>query len=248
MKSFTVYYIVGQPRSGSTFVGDHIARSLNIVNAGEVWQTFRTMNLVRDGLGRGHGRWHKGDQKKVKASKISSNPFWYRVLGQHEKNPYSALVNVAASHWGGLVDCSKTDVGIDEYRALGCRVEVIHTVRAFTTWQASLTNYRHKYGLSVPRRGRLLLNYIKLNRRYRRYRNKYPYSVVPQEQLKNICDLLLFYDEIKIGNTEYMNAEMFGAPGFSGGFDSRRATTNVTRLDRILYAIIGISLTGAMNK
>ena len=45
---FTVYYVVGLPRTGSTFVGDWIARHLNALNAGEVWQTFRSLGLVHE--------------------------------------------------------------------------------------------------------------------------------------------------------------------------------------------------------
>ncbi|MBV7395634.1 hypothetical protein [Mameliella sediminis] len=234
----TVYYIVGRPRSGSTFVGNWIAQQLDILNAGEVWQTFRAMDRV-EATGE-LGRWGEPENKRAKAAEISGNAFWSDVLARPEQDPYAALLAVAGPRWGALVDCSKTDRGIERYRALGCRVVVVHTVRAFTSWQASLTGYRRKYDLSVPSRGRLLLNYLRLNRQYREWRNSLPYRVVPQERLPRIAE---FLDLDALGaetGPGYSNAEMFGTPGFSGQFDPARATQRITAFDRLVYAMIHV--------
>ena len=92
-----VYYVVGRPRSGSTFVGDWIARELDILNAGEVWQTLRTLNAVDPGALRdGEGRWTRPEARAAKEVEIRANPFWSRVLERPGDDLYAALVETAS--------------------------------------------------------------------------------------------------------------------------------------------------------
>lgn len=87
-----VYYIVGRPRSGSTFVGDWIARELGILNAGEVWQTLRTLKALRPGALKDQTeRW---TQPKARASKKAGNPSQHLLVtgpracpGTHPQQP-----------------------------------------------------------------------------------------------------------------------------------------------------------------
>lgn len=83
MSEFTVYYVVGLPRTGSTFVGDRIARKLNIVNAGEVWQTFRSVALVS-------------------APSVESQPsIWALLYEPATKNQQLLLISSFNSSWYG---------------------------------------------------------------------------------------------------------------------------------------------------
>lgn len=84
MSEIKIYYVVGLPRTVSTFVGDRIARKLNIVNAGEVWQTFRSVALVS-------------------APSVESPPSIGALL--HEpatKNQQVLLISSSNSSWYGL--------------------------------------------------------------------------------------------------------------------------------------------------
>jgi hypothetical protein len=243
---FTVYYIVGLPRTGSTFVGDWIARRLGIVNAGEVWQTLRTMDRVTSGGNVGF--WGLPENKASKAMAISTNSFWSDVLARPELDPYAALLAVVGQQWNAMVDCSKTDRGIAHYRALGCRVVVIHTVRAFTAWQASVVKYNQKYALPVPSRMRLALRYLKLNRRYCTLRRAMTYQVVPQELLAHVAEILEFSSGSGISKNYYRNAEMFGSPGYNGSLDPSRITQCITIYDHALYIMINVHISTILNK
>ena len=125
----TVYYVVGLPRTGSTFVGDWIARHLNALNAGEVWQTFRSLGLVHEpGFDGSQGRWAQPDTRAKKNVEIKAHPFWSKVLARSCDDPYAALIAEAGRHSRALVDCSKDDRGVKRYEELGCSVEIVHTL------------------------------------------------------------------------------------------------------------------------
>lgn len=241
MDDFTVYYVVGQPRSGSTFVGDYIARMLEIVNAGEVWQTFRSVGLVIEpGFDSGQGRWARPEERATKNAEIANDPFWSQVLERAKSgDPYAALVAEAGARAKGLVDCSKTDRGLAHYQALGCRVVVIHSLRAFSSWSDSMRKYQVKQGLPVISRPRLLLSYLRFNRQMRTRWNAHGYRAVMQEELGQINNALQFPADAKGPKGQYLRAEMFGTPGFTGQFDPNRATHKITLFDRLCRALIG---------
>lgn len=239
---FTVYYIVGQPRTGSTFVGDWLARKLNIVNAGEVWQTFRSVSLVNEpGFEGGSGRWARAEEQAAKNSKIATDPFWSRVLSRvSDSDPYAALLAEAGTRAIGLVDCSKTDRGIVHYKALGCRVVVIHTIRSFSSWAASMQKHQRRHRLPVNGRLRLLLSYLSFNRRMWKRWSVREYIVVLQEKLDEI-DFILDLQAEKHGKPgQFLRAEMFGTPNFMSKFDSSRNTKEIKPLDRIIYYAVHI--------
>lgn len=169
--AFTVYYVVDRPRTGSSFVGDWIARRLNILNAGEVWQTMR--EFERGGtpaMTPGIDRWGDPIARQEKRHEVLADPFWSQVTAREDADPYAELVAKARLKWQAIVDCSKTDAGIARYKALGCEVVVIHTVRAFSTWSKSVRCYRAQFDLPGRSVARLLVNYVRINRRLSRYR------------------------------------------------------------------------------
>ncbi len=233
---FTVYYVVGQPRSGSTFVGDWIARDRRILNAGEVWQTFRSLGFVSDaGFEKSGGRWARPEERERKNEEIRSDSFWSLVISEIDLAPYESLIRQAKIIGNGMVDCSKTDKGIERYLALGCEVVVIHTQRSFSTWATSMQGYNQRHQLPYVSRWRLLLAYLRVNLRHRRWTTKLPYFHVKQERLDNLdsdLDLVFAPRGAKQG---YVRAEMFGTPNFIGSFDARRATSKTAPGDRLLY-------------
>lgn len=245
-QDFTVYYVVGQPRSGSTFVGDRLARSQGLVNAGEVWQTFRSVGLVQEpGFDSGRGRWARPKNRQEKNMAIAADPFWSQVLqaeqdGDALGDPYKALIEQAKKRTNGLVDCSKGDWGIAEYERLGCRVHVVHSVRAFTSWSTSMIKYQKQFSLPVRSRLRLLLAYLRVNRRLKRTWQNHNLRQIPQEQLQDIDMLLGLHKAPKQTDCGYLRAEMFGTPGFTGQFDPSRGTQRVTRFDRLCYRALGL--------
>lgn len=239
---FTVYYVVGRPRTGSTFVGDWIARQLNILNAGEVWQTMREFECA--GIPApfpGTDRWADPAARQEKRRGILADPFWSKVMASADADTYAVLVGTARQNWQAMVDCSKTDAGIARYKTLGCEVVVIHTVRAFSTWSKSVRRYRTEFDLPGRSAGRLLVNYLRINRRLSRYRAVGGYHAVPQERLGELDRILPFAPAGEPGKGGYERHEMFGTPDFQGDYSERRAAPRVTRLDRFLYTLIGIS-------
>lgn len=244
MNDFTVYYVVGQPRTGSTFVGDRIARLNGIVNAGEVWQTFRSVGLVEQpGFEGSPAPWARPKAREKKNEAIRSDAFWRGVLALAEKTePYRALVEHAGTVAYALVDCSKTDRGIERYLDIGCKVVVIHTTRAFGSWAASVRKHAIRNQLPVPKKWRLLLAYIRLNRRFRQRWMAYDYLTMAQEDLAMADEILAALPKPKNGSDhEYLNAEMFGTPGFSGTYEPNRSTLQVTFMDRIYSKLAGTS-------
>lgn len=244
-----VYYVAGQPRSGSTFVGDWVARHLNTVNAGEVWQTLRAMDRVQEeNFTARTERWADPEQKARKRTEIEAIPFWADVLSRSIADPYEALVSVAAERGGAIVDTSKTDRGIARYEALGCNVVVIHTARAFSTWSRSVIKYRSQYNISVPSKLRLLRGYIKLNRRYSAYSRTHSYHAIPQERLNHIETLVSFPPEKIQPDGGYLRCEAFGTRNFTGTYDVERAASKTTFTDRLLYAFVGIETDAKLTK
>lgn len=239
--TFTVYYVVGQPRSGSTFVGDWIARDRNILNAGEVWQTFRSLGQVHEpGFETGTGRWARPAERAAKNAEIMADPFWSQVAaGDAEQTPYARLLHEARTRGDGLVDCSKTDSGLQAYLNLGCRVVVVHTVRAFGTWSASMRKYHQRHDLPPVASWRLLQAYVRINRRLAMYRGQLPYHCVPQERLADLQAHLDLSSEPSGPAGGYQRAEMFGTPNFTGTFEASRATSAVAPADRMLYILAG---------
>lgn len=242
MTEFTVYYVVGQPRTGSTFVGDWVARKLNIINAGEVWQTFRSVSLVNEpGFEGGPGRWARAEERAAKNSEIVADPFWSRVLTRVSNNdPYAALLAEAGSQAIGLVDCSKSDHGVARYEALGCRVIVIHTIRAFSSWAASMQKHQRRLGIPVISRPRLLLSYLRVNRGIRKRWLGHCYFSIKQEQLDRIDTILHFPEEAHGKPGQFLRAEMFGTHNFTAEFNPSRSTQEIKPLDRIFYCAFAI--------
>lgn len=239
---FTVFYIVGRPRTGSTFVGDWVARRLGILNAGEVWQTMRELEVTgTPTLVKGQDRWADPKARKIKRDEILADPLWSRVFAHAGRDAYSELIATARTQAQALVDCSKTDEGIERFRALGCKVVVIHTIRAFSTWSTSVDRYRAEYGLPRRSRLRLLYGYIRINRRLSKYKEEGEYHLVPQERLAELDEILPFAEISNSDGGRYRRHEMFGTPNFSETFSDRRATARVTFLDRLLYAAIGVT-------
>lgn len=238
-----VYYVVGRPRSGSTFVGDWIARELDVLNAGEVWQTLRTLNaLGPDALKEETGRWTQPEARAAKELEIRANPFWSRVMERapvsDNDNPYAALVETVKERWSAFVDCSKTDEGIERYQELGCDVVVIHSVRAYSTWVRSVMRYQDEYSLTPHSRLRLLVSYIRNNRRLARYARTHRYYSIRQEQLSDAeSHLPRASSNCDIGGG-YERHEMFGTPDFSTSYSKKRAAPKVTLFDQVLYALI----------
>lgn len=240
--SFTVYYVVGQPRTGSTFVGDRIARLQNVVNAGEVWQTFRSVGLVtQPGFDDSRAPWARREVRAEKNREIKADPFWSEVLLRAEHlQCYSALVQQASLDAQGLVDCSKTDIGIGYYLELGCEVVVVHSVRAFGSWAASMQKHAFRHGLPQQNSLRLLASYLRVNRAIRKLWMGQSYLAIAQEDLAKANTILAGLPAPQGIEGRYRNAEMFGTPGFSGTFDPARATVRVTRADRLFFRMIGI--------
>ncbi|WP_404324957.1 hypothetical protein HA399_10770 [Cobetia sp. UIB-001] len=239
-ESITIYYVVGQPRSGSTFVGDWLARRLNTINAGEVWQTFRSLKLVHDAdFENSRGRWVQAEAREEKNKEINVNPFWNAVLLQDNTEPYSSLIKEAKNKSKSLVDTSKNDNGIAFYRSLGCKVVVIHTIRGFTTWARSMNKYQSEYGLNKISLARLLFNYIKFNTAFKRYNNSGEYYVIKQENLDNLnLDMKCFIDAQELGDN-YIRCEMFGTPNFSSEYSKKRGQQEISKFDKLLYKLLG---------
>ncbi|RYH07471.1 hypothetical protein [Tropicimonas sp. IMCC6043] len=235
-----VYYLVGQPRSGSTFVGDWIARRLEAVNAGEVWQTMLAAGRLTDPTFDARSeRWGKPEFRAAKRAEIEADPFWAEVLARPEGDPYAALLSVGGKKSDVLVDTSKTDHAVERYRALGCDVTVVHTIRAFSTWAASVRRYRTQYDQTPRSRARLLLAYLRRNRQFRNYRRTGPYILVPQEKLGRLEAVFDFPAAASGPEGAYLRCEMFGTPSFRTSFDADRADVRVSPADRLLYALVG---------
>lgn len=235
-----VYYVVGRPRSGSTFVGDWIARELDILNAGEVWQTVRTLSLDdKGGPIEGEGRWARPEARAAKNAEICADPFWSQVFSDPDLDPYAALVEKVQSRWSAFVDCSKTDEGIERYRQLGCKVIVVHTVRAYSTWVRSVRAYREQHDLARYGRLRLLVSYIRNNRRLARYAKTHDYYAIRQEQLAEAERHLPRGLSEHGSDGGYERHEMFGTPNFNSTYSQKRALPKVTWFDHILYWLIG---------
>lgn len=142
--------------------------------------------------------------------------------------------------WSAFFDCSKIDEGIERYRELGCDVVVIHTVRAYSTWVRSMMKYRARYKLGQPGRIRLLIGYLRINRRLACYAQNYPYHAIRQEQLSQLkAHMPPDFTKSDFAG-EYKRHEMFGAPNYSSSYSRQRAASKVTPLDRALYFMIGI--------
>ncbi|MBU3007659.1 hypothetical protein [Cobetia amphilecti] len=236
-KPITIYYVVGQPRSGSTFVGDWLARKLSTINAGEVWQTFRSLKLVYDAnFEKNNGRWVQPEARKNKNTEIKGNPFWSEVLLQYDTDPYAALVSVSSRKSCSLIDTSKTDKGIVYYRSLGYKVIVIHTIRSFTSWAESMNKYQSRYKLKKYGIVRLLHSYVKSNLAYRRYRKCGEYYVVKQENLHKLEQELSEIKKQKDG--EYLRCEMFGTTGFVSTYKDERSSKKIKLLDKIIYKLV----------
>lgn len=236
-----VYYVVGRPRSGSTFVGDWIARRLAIINAGEVWQTMRAVEAVElPGFDDGGGRWSKTEARAEKKQEILDDPFWSRVFSLNRDDPYAALIETVETEGDALVDCSKTDMGIERYNKLGCEVVVIHTVRAYSTWVRSVMRYRSDYGIARHGRLRLLASYVRNNLRLARLSRTYRYHAVRQEHLSELENHLTVDRPPTTTAGGYRRHEMFGTPNFTASFSKQRAAPEITFFDRLLYRLIGI--------
>lgn len=237
---FTVFYVVGRPRTGSSFVGDWIAARRNILNAGEVWQTMREFEIAgTPSLKPGVDRWGDPTSRKEKRREILADPFWSEVLARKCADPYAAIVATAKEKWPAMVDCSKTDLGVARYKALGCKVIVIHTVRAFSSWSKSVNRYRIKSELSERSTARLLVNYIRLNRHMSRYRKMGDYHKVPLESLDDLERVLPFAEVGDACKNRYERHEMFGTENFHNTYSRVRATPRITWADRFIYALIG---------
>jgi len=239
--SFTVIYILGQPRTGSSFVGDWIARQQRILNAGEVWQSFRTLGDVTEpGFDAAQGRWAQSGGRAEKRAQIEADPFWAEVIAAPGDSPYVRLIHVAAQRGQALVDCSKSDHGLAAYEALGCYLVLVHSVRAFSTWAASMGKYRAQHGLAPLSGLRLLRAYLRLNRRYVGHGRRHPYQIAPQEQL-GALDRVLDLSALPQGpQGGYHRAEMFGTPNFTPRFQDKRGTAQVTARDRLVFAMAGL--------
>ena len=242
MSNLTVYYIVGLPRSGSTFVGDWIARQLGGVNAGEVWQTFRAVELVRcPQFQAGDGYWAEPNRKAAKREQIKQSEFWTSIIdaASHHNDPYSALVERAGAQSQVLVDCSKVDNGIADYERLGCKVIVVHTLRSFSTWSASMKKYQAK--LALPRRNslRLFLTYLRMNWAYlSRWKGSTAYHLARQHRLGHLEEELPHIQANEAAQSTYERHEMFGTPGFRPDYQQARAEPSLTVLDRLLLRLL----------
>ncbi|MGI3212204.1 hypothetical protein ACROSR_13930 [Roseovarius tibetensis] len=219
-----------------------MARKLDIINAGEVWQTFRSVGLVNEpGFDGGQGRWARVEERATKNSEIVGDPFWSNVLARvSDSDPYAALLAEAGARAVGLVDCSKTDRGLARYDALRCRIVVVHTIRSFSSWAASMRKYQWRLGLPVISRSRLLISYVRINRRMRKRYMGHDYVPVFQEQLDRIDTILEFPSEAHGKSGQFLRAEMFGTPNFTSKFDSSRSTEDFKLIDRILFYAVGV--------
>lgn len=241
---FTVYYVVGNPRSGSSFVGDWIARDRQIINAGEVWQTFRSKAAVEEPkFDEGKGRWARPEERAKKNASIDADPFWVDVFDEGNSAPYRNLVLTARQRAIGLVDCSKTDRGLYYYKELNCRIVIVHTVRAFTTWALSMQKYAKRHELPETSQMKLLRGYIRSNRRYARLKSIYDYHLVYQECLDKLDQYVDLSNEPIGAENEYLRAEMFGTPGFSRSFERKRATTEMSWKDKLLLSLASVDRT-----
>lgn len=238
-RKFTVYYIVGQARTGSTFVADWIARTLNIPNIGEAWQTFRSLGLVQqEGFQPDRSLWARQAMREKKNSEILSHWFWEPIVKPLPQKPYESLLKHCSRFSTSLVDSSKTDLGIRFYKSLGCKVVIVHTIRAFTTWSQSMRNYQAANALSKLSYLRLILAYIRANRSIKKYKANHDYYLVPQEDLKNLPAHLPMRTSQAEAHSRYFRADIFGAPNFSETFDPDRSTTTLRPIDRLLLRIV----------
>lgn len=241
--SLTVVYILGQPRTGSSFVGDWIARQQRVLNAGEVWQTFRTLGDVTEaGFDAAGGRWAQPGARAEKRAQIKADPFWAEVLTAPAADPYARLIHAAQGRGQALVDCSKSDHGLARYEALGCQLVLVHSVRAFSTWATSMHKYRARHDLAPMPGWRLLRAYLRLNRRYAGHGRHHPYQIAPQERLAAL-DSVLDLGAVPGGPVGgYVRAEMFGTPNFTPRFEDSRGTAQITTRDRLVFALAGLRL------
>lgn len=236
-----VYYILGLPRSGSTFVGDWLARHLNAVNAGETWQTFRTAGLVLDpAFERGGGKWFRSELRDRKIEQIAANAFWAPIIASAPDAPYPLFVEHARKWSDIIVDCSKVDRALPHYLALGCEVHVVHVVRAFSSWSCSMNKHRARDGRPAWSRLRMLGAYVRANRAGARWRKRLSYRRFFHEDLGEIEQRLgaEFFGSTHRGS--YLRAEMFGTPDFTPHYDIDRAAISVTAFDKLLFQLAGV--------
>lgn len=236
----TVLYIIGQPRSGTTYVADWLAKRHGMINAGEVWQTLRCLRLVDDQHFDRMGQvWNKPHLRAVKSKKILEHPFWVEVANKSANdNPYHSLVSVANLWGAGLVDSSKVDRGLQFYRQIGCSVMIIHVVRSFSTWSASIQKHQRRVGQKPMSRIRLLISYLRQNRRLVNRWSSDKYSVICQEELGQIDEVLDLSKNLIHNTKNYINAEMFGSQSYTGDFEVSKVTQSKTMADRFFYILI----------
>jgi hypothetical protein len=235
-----VYYVVGLPRSGSTYVGTWIAHRRGIVNAGEVWQTFRTLGLVEQkGFREETHKWAKPDKREAKKQKVLESEFWCSVIEDYEEDPYFSLLSLVSKTHDELVDTSKLTFGLKKYNCLGCEICVVHTIRSFSSWRESFSKYHqeeHKAPISFLR---MLFSYVKVNRTLSRLKRRYQYICVSLGSESNLESCL--DDSFPKQEGTALNFEMFGARDFQPTFSEERANFKTTWFDLVLLKLCGCS-------
>lgn len=240
-----VFYLVGLPRSGSTFVGDWIARSVGAVNVGESWQTLRTIGLVDDQeYVRKGGKWQRPDRRAEMLERISSDEFWSSFRMDDRCSPYRKLLHVAAGYSDIVVDCSKVDYAIPMYRELGCDIRVVHVIRAFSTWSRSVNRYRAANDFAQLSSARLLYSYFTVNRLLSKWQYQHPYRLLQHDKLKQIeTELKLEVPAPRSGDSRaYRRFEMFGTDNFVPKYDDNRAAAATSLGDSAVYRLLGFNL------
>jgi hypothetical protein len=232
--------VVGLPRSGSTYVGTWIAHRRGIVNAGEVWQTFRTLGLVEQkGFREETHKWAKPDKREAKKQKVVESEFWRNVIENCGEDPYFSLLSLVSKKHDELVDTSKLIFGLNRYDYLGCEICVVHTVRSFSSWRDSFSKYHqeeHKVPASFPR---MLFSYVKVNRTLSRLKRRYQYICVSLASEPNLENYLSGFFPKQEGTA--LNFEMFGARSFQPTFSEERANFKTTWFDLVLLKLCGCS-------
>ena len=232
--------ILGLPRSGSTFVGDWLARKCSAVNVGESWQTLRTLGLVaHPSYANRCGKWSSRRHRDTKLGLIKQDPFWSAVADTPSANPFASVLREAAAHSDVIVDCSKTTHALAAYQALGCQIAAVHLIRPFSTWAKSMNRYSTEDGQRQRSKPRLLYAYLRNARQCHQITSRLPSICIQHE---NLGDLETHVDLSIVPNPNrarrYTRVEMFGTPNFKPQYDTSRAKTESTWFDKQLLRIL----------
>ena len=232
LRGYPVYYVVGLPRTGSTFLGDWVARRVGALNAGEVHQTLWALGQIDDQRYETQKRFHsKPDQREKTLEAAQTDDFWREIMSPGSVDPYRKLIDVASKTSGALVDTSKVDRGVPGYVAAGAAVQVLHIVRPFAAWKASMVKHQRRMAQPEIPGPRLLASFVRNNRAFKSLGKRYPYRMIRHEDLSRLDSIL---GELPVRSDGYSRHELFGTPDYEASFDPARAQNANGRFDGLI--------------